>query len=262
MFPLFKKSKKTCSDTKPLVYQLGDLTLPIVRSARRKSIAVKQKNFDMVIEVPKQASAARIQQVLEQNHAWLLAQLDKLKVINESSFNGLHGESFDLYGQSYHCVWQDRPVSQSRKLSDAQICHHTQSLIMSFKPELDETRKQQLSKKALLEFFKQQAKNDLTNKTDKFAEQMELDYQSITIKGYKSRWGSCYPDGRIQFNWRLLQAPEWVVDYVVVHELAHLVHANHSRAFWNLVVDYYPETPAAKKVLKQHGQRWINLLQK
>ncbi|CAN8141022.1 conserved hypothetical protein [uncultured Thiomicrorhabdus sp.] len=66
----------------------------------------------------------------------------------------------------------------------------------------------------------------------------------------------------MQFNWKLLQAPKWVVDYVIVHELAHLVHPNHSRDFWNLVQQHYPETLKAKVYLKQSGNQMMQFLAK
>jgi len=126
---------------------------------------------------------------------------------------------------------------------------------------LDEQQKLAKSQQVIVNFFKQTAVDYLQQKLDFYADEMELNYQSLTVKAYKSRWGSCYSDGRIQFNWRLMQAPEWVIDYVVVHELAHLVHHNHSKPFWQLVEKYYPLTKAAKRELKIHGPDWIQLLQ-
>lgn len=77
---------------------------------------------------------------------------------------------------------------------------------------------------------------------------------AIIVKTYKARWGSCYSDGRISFNWKLIMAATWVIDYVVVHELCHLIHHNHSANFWRLVEQYYPSYKQAKEWLKQNGQ--------
>lgn len=253
--------KKVTTSAHHSLHCIGGYEIPIIKSARRKSIAVKRHKSGVVIEVPKYLSQFRIQASLKKHQSWLLDQINKHQNIEKFLFAGLPGQSFEYLGQTYYCHWSDETPSNTRKLCDYQICHQTQSLQMLFKNGLSQDKKQQLTLQSLETFFKAQAKSYLAATTDKFAEQMQLDYHSITIKAYKSRWGSCYPDGRLQYNWRLMQAPAWVVDYVVVHELAHRTHANHSRAFWNLVLQHYSATPAAKQQLKQHGSRWIQLLQ-
>ncbi len=75
----------------------------------------------------------------------------------------------------------------------------------------------------------------------------------ITIRDQKSRWGSCAPGGRLSFNWRLVLAPGWVLDYVVAHEVAHLVEANHSAAFWQIVERLDGNAAEARNWLRRHG---------
>ncbi len=79
-------------------------------------------------------------------------------------------------------------------------------------------------------------------------------YTSITIRDQKSRWGSCSSRGTLSFNYRLVFAPPKVLDYVVVHELCHLTHMNHSKDFWNMVAEVMPEYKQYKNWLKEHGQ--------
>ncbi len=242
-------------------YELGSHQLPIVASARRKSIAVKQKKEGLVIEVPKNVSKIRLRMTLDNHRGWLLSQIDKFQQLVKQCFSGAPGESFELYGESYHCFWHDESTEIPRKKFDYFLCHESKSLRLRFKAGITDEQKQELTCQAVQASMQSEAEHYLHSKTDEYAQLMALNYQSLTVKGYKSRWGSCYPDGRIQFNWRLMQAPKWVIDYVVVHELAHLVHANHSSNFWQLVETYYPQTQAAKKILKQHGHQWIGLLQ-
>ncbi|MCM1145647.1 MAG: M48 family metallopeptidase [Blautia sp.] len=78
-------------------------------------------------------------------------------------------------------------------------------------------------------------------------------YQRITIRDQKTRWGSCSSKGTLSFNWRLMLAPPSILDYVVVHELCHLTHMNHSAAFWQAVEAIYPDYRIARKWLKEHG---------
>ena len=80
---------------------------------------------------------------------------------------------------------------------------------------------------------------------------------SIAIRDPRTRWGSCSPRGAVAFSWRLLMAPARVAEYVVVHELAHLVHLNHSPAFWNLVNEQRPDHREESEWLRHHG-RWLS----
>ncbi|MDE7199770.1 MAG: M48 family metallopeptidase [Lachnospiraceae bacterium] len=82
-------------------------------------------------------------------------------------------------------------------------------------------------------------------------------FQRVTIRDQKTRWGSCSARGTLSFNWRLMLAPPAVLDYVVVHELCHLTHMNHSPAFWALVESVCPDYRIYRKWLKEHGQELI-----
>lgn len=79
-------------------------------------------------------------------------------------------------------------------------------------------------------------------------------YSRITVRDQKTRWGSCSSTGTLSFNYRLMFAPPRVLDYVVIHELCHLTHMNHSREFWNLVASVMPEYKIHRNWLKEHGQ--------
>ncbi|MDE6995855.1 MAG: M48 family metallopeptidase [Lachnospiraceae bacterium] len=82
-------------------------------------------------------------------------------------------------------------------------------------------------------------------------------YNRITIRDQKTRWGSCSAKGTLSFNWRLMLAPPAILDYVVVHELCHLTHMDHSAAFWQAVESVYPDYRSARQWLKEHGQELI-----
>ena len=87
---------------------------------------------------------------------------------------------------------------------------------------------------------------------------MNVTYGRIAVRDQKTRWGSCSAEGNLNFNWRLIFAPEGVLDYVVVHELAHRKEMNHSARFWGVVESYMPEYKKNQAWLKENG----NLLPK
>jgi predicted metal-dependent hydrolase len=79
-------------------------------------------------------------------------------------------------------------------------------------------------------------------------------YTTLALRDTRSRWGSCSPDGRLMYSWRLIMAPPSVLDYVAAHEVAHLVELNHSAAYWAIVDRIYPGWEVQRKWLHQHGQ--------
>ena len=78
-------------------------------------------------------------------------------------------------------------------------------------------------------------------------------YTKITIRNQKTRWGSCSQTGTLSFNYRLMMAPPAVIDYVIIHELCHITHMNHSKSFWNKVASVMPDYAIHKQWLKEHG---------
>jgi predicted metal-dependent hydrolase len=107
--------------------------------------------------------------------------------------------------------------------------------------------------KRLKQWYKQQAEDYLPMRLDDWASRMPKKPKGVKIRFYTARWGSCNRRQEIQLNWALMACPDEVVDYVLVHELAHLVHFNHSRDFWQLVATYYPEYKQQERWLRQQG---------
>lgn len=106
-------------------------------------------------------------------------------------------------------------------------------------------------------WYKNEARNVISLRARKYAQEMGQTFGEIHIRDQKSRWGSCSSARNLNFNWRLVMAPEWVMDYVIIHELCHLTHMNHSAQFWELVAHYMPDYQAAKQWLKAHGQELV-----
>lgn len=103
------------------------------------------------------------------------------------------------------------------------------------------------------EEYRKEAKIKLQERVDFFAQRESLAYKQVRIGDAKTRWGSCGPTGNLNFSWRLILAPPSVLDYVVVHELAHLKHRNHSAAFWAEVERMLPDWKKERTWLRKHG---------
>ena len=110
---------------------------------------------------------------------------------------------------------------------------------------------------ALENRYKEAARDYIPKRAAYFQTLTGGSYSRISIRDQKTRWGSCSSKGTLSFNWRLMLAPPAILDYVVVHELCHLTHMNHSPAFWQAVEKVYPDYKNARKWLKDHGSELV-----
>lgn len=106
---------------------------------------------------------------------------------------------------------------------------------------------------ALERFYRRAARTEISARLDRACHQSGLTYASLSIRGQRGRWASCAPSGAMSFNWRLLLAPEAVLDYVVWHEVCHLEVMDHSPRFWSLVARRCPDWRAHVGWLRQNG---------
>lgn len=97
------------------------------------------------------------------------------------------------------------------------------------------------------------AKKFLTSRLNAYAAKMGVAYKKITIRDTSSRWGSCSSSGTLSFSYRLVLADISIIDYVLIHELAHVTHHNHKAVFWNRVAQFYPEYESARAWLTREG---------
>ena len=107
------------------------------------------------------------------------------------------------------------------------------------------------------DYLKQEARRELESRARAKAEAVKRQVQRITLRDTKTRWGSCSSEGSLNFSWRLIFAPEPVLDYVVAHEVAHLVHMNHSARFWKLVAKLTPELDGPRDWLRDEGNQLL-----
>ena len=109
---------------------------------------------------------------------------------------------------------------------------------------------QNLIARKVIQWYKKQALVDFTRRLEIFSSKLAVSFSSFNLSNAGSRWGSCNSRKEIRLNWRLLQAPPHIINYVVCHELAHLKEMNHSAKFWATVASIYPDYKLAEKELK------------
>lgn len=105
------------------------------------------------------------------------------------------------------------------------------------------------------DWLKREAKREIMRRAHPMAERLERAIAGLTVRDTRSRWGSCTPDGKLSFCWRLILTPDWVLDYVVAHEVAHLAHLNHGPKFWATVKSLGVKPDQARAWLDVHAER-------
>jgi predicted metal-dependent hydrolase len=101
-------------------------------------------------------------------------------------------------------------------------------------------------------WFRTEARREIEARVAERSREMAISPKRVTIRDQKTRWGSASRSGTLSFSWRLVMCPSWVLDYVVVHELAHLKVSGHGRGFWRLVERHFADTRGARKWLREH----------
>ena len=105
--------------------------------------------------------------------------------------------------------------------------------------------------------LKKEARKRLTSLTEYWAEKIGVSYGRISIRGQKTRWGSCSSKGNLNYNYLLMLCPDDVIEYIVIHELCHRIYMNHSKRFWEKIEEFCPNYRQARKWLKQNGNSLI-----
>lgn len=116
-----------------------------------------------------------------------------------------------------------------------------------------ETYDRELIKKQIELLYKKEAKIYISSRVEYYKEILGVQYKSITIKSAKRRWGSCTYDDKLLFNWKIMMANRDIVDYLVVHEMSHIIFKNHSKDFWNKVREILPDYKERRQWLKENG---------
>jgi len=219
--------------------------------AKRTRIVVTADKIEVV--APPGVSERNIKAFVEAQQAWISAAQKRVA----GRARPVAGLAPERYGEGATVPYQGRHLPLALKLTRAktvrvQIIDDSQ-LIIYLPAALAESDKSERIRLALERWMKQQAKQHALQMVDKHAERFALQPRSLRIKTQKSRWGSCGPRNDINLNWLLMLAPPIVMEYVVVHELCHIKHKNHSKDFWALVAAHMPDYLQHRCWLKQNG---------
>ena len=220
--------------------------------SKRRSILIRITNNPVSVRVvaPRFVSSETIQDFLHRKSRWIIRKLKALTLspsgtLLEKSFK--EGEEFLFLGNRFRLQVSGEDVRSTRLSFDGLKW----SVIVPNKSSVEEAQRQ--IKERLLIWYQLQAKEILGQRVVHYSKILDLHPQEIIIKSQKTRWGSCdYRKRSIRLNWQIIMSPPEVMDYVIVHELCHLVIPNHSRAFWEKVAQIVPHYKIRRQWLNAH----------
>jgi hypothetical protein len=227
----------------PITVDAGGTSLPVVfrknASARRLVLRFSRDLSEVRVTIPRGATRGDALAFVKKSQGWIEKQLTKKEEAVDSTRILFRGEEYELAhtGERRGLISIDQ--AQARILVPGEVAH---------------------AKRRLADWMKREAKRELTEASYRHAARMGVRVTRVSIRDQKSRWGSCSSSGALSYSWRLIMAPPHVLDYVVVHEAAHIAHMNHGPAFWRLVLKHCPEAAKAKGWLKANGGKLHRML--
>ncbi len=220
-----------------------ELNYQILRSPKRKKLTITvERDRSIVVHAPEGTAEETIRRVVETKRQWLFGKVN--------------------HAQKY----QDRPHAPGKEVVNGESAPY---LGREYRIEVTETKSgrvefsrrflipsaQQVKRKEVLrDWYVTRANETILPRVKRCAKALGVAVGEASIVDNRYRWGSCTVKDNVSFNWRLIKAPMFVIDYVIVHELAHLMEGNHTPRFWNIVRANCPTAEKAKAWLKEHGQ--------
>ncbi len=213
----------------------------------RRTMAIQIKPPDRVIVLSPHGIPERIiRNRVKSKGSWIIKKLSELKHINPEAYrkNFIDGEHFLFLGKNYGL----RIIKNSRKIPKV---FFQDSRFYIETSDSDQYR----IRKAMEKWYRKKADRIINDRVEAYAHKIGKEPVYIKVKEQKKRWGSCTAKGALYFNWRCIMAPPGIIDYIVVHEMSHLVHPNHSKRFWQKVGSVLPDYKKRRKWLKDNGLR-------
>ena len=223
--------------------KIFNFPIEIIRSNKRKTIAIQISEVAIIVRTPYWYSKYAIDSFIIKNSNWIQKKIYEKKTKEKyEPKRFINLEKFTLIGQDYKLKIIDSTLDEPKIVDNLIIVKKGNSF-----------ERNDFIKEQTIKLLKKIAEQTLIERTNYYSEIIGAKPRSIRIKNYKSRWGSCSSKRELSYNWRIIFSPLIIIDYLVVHELCHLIHFNHSSKFWKLVETIIDDYKDRKKWLKDNG---------
>tara|TARA_R110002124_G_C8972960_1_gene515416 strand:- start:6206 stop:6907 length:702 start_codon:yes stop_codon:yes gene_type:complete len=228
-----------------------DFPIKIIRTDRRKSASIDVENEVVRVSIPSTLSDQRVEALITQRMPWIQSKLDEQRrATPRRNVEYIDGESISYLGRNYR-LKLEHGITKSAKLKNGK-------LVVNIPAARANGRFERYIRTTVEDWYKKQALKHFQAKSARYGKQIGVTPKSIDISDFKARWGSCSPEGDITYHWRVIAASHRIVDYIVVHELCHLIEHSHSPRYWQLVENIMPDYRERREWLKTNGGSLLN----
>jgi len=203
----------------------------------------------LIVSAPWRSTERRITGIIRDAEDWVLSKLAVWSVYPSRNQSWADGDTIKYLGRDLRLNVREDSAAALATLGEAN----------GLQVALPEPRDAVAVRAAVLNWYRRHAKSNFTERIGVYACLYGLAVPRLFLSGARTRWGSCNVKREVRLNWRLIQAPQPTIDYVVAHELAHLVEMNHSRRFWNLVAAVCPHHRQARAELDHVGRYHMDI---
>ena len=222
-----------------LTLQNGETISYLLVRRPRRTVGLKITADGLVVHAPKRIFEFQLNQILQQKSNWILNKLQAREANHVAKIEWIDGE---------HLLYLGNNIELQINLSTVnKAVVFDQNTLLITTPE---PNSHALAGRKVIAWYKKQAIIDFSRRLEILAAKLGEATPPLTLSNAQSRWGSCNSRGEVRLNWRLLQAPPHIINYVICHELAHLKQMNHSAKFWAVVEQLFPNYKLAEKELK------------
>lgn len=241
-----------------ITYGNRKIKFNIKRGRRKKTVALQiQPNSTVVVLSPYFLDKDKIMEIVRKRARWIIQKQEKIKKLNAEmpKKEFVSGESFPYLGREYRL----KVIKSKLERSDA-----CKLMGGRFRVEINnkfsDRGASKIVKENLFEWYIEHAKEKINERVQRYSKLIGIIPQKIIIRNQEKRWGSCSHSGVLRFNWKAIMAPLSVLDYVIVHELCHRIHQNHSPDFWQKVGSVIPDYKKKREWLKENSLLLTELL--
>lgn len=233
------RHRRVAEPLAPASIDIDGMAVPVTfkrnSSAKRLILRIERRRHGVAVTVPSRASRAEALAFVLASHAWVARELAK----RPQALALAPGMAVPLRGLAH-----DIRLAPQRRGS-VRVEPEGPAIVVPGDAVHAPRR--------LGDWLKGEARHDLGDASQRHAAAMGVRFRRLAVRDQASRWGSCSAKGALSYSWRLILAPPFVLDYVAAHEVAHLRHLNHGKAFWRLVLSSCPDAARARDWLKRNG---------
>jgi len=248
---MVKRNKDSIIPEKYTAEINGQIVNYVLKRSRRARYARLEFRPDtgLSVIIPRMYSRSDVHGLLKQNCAWIFRHINRnrLFTVSDEVKSIKFGVKIPYLGRDLILMQSDNGHvhEQAQLIEDTLIADCSDLELNS----------------VIEKWYKQQALRELKRRTDETCRLLNVEYNTMIIRSQKTRWGSCSIKKTLSYNWRLVMFSGDIIDYVVLHEAAHLIEMNHSVRFWKVVERYCPDYKTHRKWLRMHGQKTAHSLE-